>query len=48
MDFLSNEECPTDIQINGSAREIKEITPQAPPPILNFLINHPIFMKLDI
>ena len=48
MDLSSNEESPIDIQISGGAREIKEITPQAPPPILNFLINCPIFMKLNI
>ena len=48
MDLSSNEKCPTDTQISGGAREINEITPQAPPPILNFLINRQIFMKLNI
>ena len=49
MDFSGIEECPIDIQISGGAREINEITPTPPtPPILNFFIYGPIFMKLDI
>ena len=35
MDLSGIEECQEDIQISGSAREIKDITP-TPPPILNF------------
>ena len=48
MDLLGIEECPIDIQICGGAREIKDITPQPPPPILNFFIYSPIFMRLYI
>ena len=48
MDLSSNEECPIDIQISGGAREINEISPPPRPPIFNFFIYRPIFMKLDI
>ena len=48
MDLSSNEESPIDIQISGGAREINEISPPPRPPIFNFFIYRPIFMKLDI
>ena len=48
MDLSSSEECPLDIQNRGRAREINEISPPPRPPIFNFFIYRPIFMKLDI
>ena len=48
MDLSGIEECPIDIQISGGAQEIEDITPYPHPPILNFFIHRPIFMKLDI